>query len=347
MKYSSYIIYPLIILVLLHLTGCTDNSSVKKIKVTEFPLNSNLTFLQESKDDIFKYAYIDIKLVDDYVVVVDRKSDVVLHFLDKNSLDYSFSKVSSGNGPNEISISGPLQVKGNNLFLLDKGKKQFYQYNINKLNFQDPLLPDKIYNPQIKAINDVKIIEPNSIIVSGWVDDGLIWMLDSVGSKKMVIGDIPTGCPIGYSNIGYFNISHHFRIDLYPNYKRFIVSSIFSDKLRVFNISGKEEINITGPDTIIPTFNLKNNSCSNPGETKLGYLDVEVKEKYVYGLYYGYSQIAMGKTCRIFVFKHSGKPVACFNLDRNIKAFDVDEENGIFYTLQLKPNIVFKYKYDI
>jgi len=121
---------------------------------------------------------------------------------------------------------------------------------------------------------------------------------------------------------------------------------MFSDKLQVFNVSGKELFNITGPDTIIPTFNLQTNSCSNPGGTELGYFDVEVKEKYIYGLYYGHSQVAEGKTCSVFVFKHNGKPLARFNLDANVKAFDVDEKNGIFYTLQLKPNKVLKYKFD-
>lgn len=335
-------------------TSCkkNNNSNIKTIEVNEFPFTINIYPFQESKDDIFNFGYVDLKLIDDYIVVADHKSDKMLRFLDKKSLNYLFSEVSKGKGPNELLLSGPLQVKENSLFLLDEIKKQLYQYDINKLNSQDFFIPERKYNISITAIVDAKLIEPNSILVSGWIDDGLVCIYDSLGSKKKAFGNVPDGCPKGYHNTGYFNRSNLLRINLFPNNRSFIVSSLFSDKLQVFTTSGIESFDIIGPDFTTPKFIYKNNYFIIDDNSKFGYVDVEVKEKYIYGLYSGFSQTEMMKgkvlASSIFVFKHNGTPIGRFNLDRDIKAFDIDETNGLFYMLQLKPtNQIFKYRYEI
>gem|GEM_PF-2248710 len=342
----NYYIKSFTILLLLTISGFTDKTSVKRILVKEFPVNNHLTIVQESKDEIFNHAYVDLKVINDYIVVIDRKSEEILHFLDKKSLNYLFSKVSNGKGLNEISLPGPMQLVGEKLFLLDVGKKQFFQYDIKTFNNQSPLIPERIYNIPITNVIDTKLIEPNSIIVSGWIDDGLLWVYDSLGTKKEVIGEFPEGCPDEFDNKGYYNIVNHFRIDVFPDNKKYIISSIFSDKLQVFNHHGVEIINIIGPDNIKPEFIFQKRSCMMVENNNLCYIDLVVKEKYIYGLYYGYSQMTMDIPCSILVFNHGGKPLARFYLDKNIKAFDVDEEKGIFYTLQLSPNKVYKYEYE-
>lgn len=349
----NHAILLLISLILLSCNTKYKDKEVKKCTVKKFPATINITAFQESKDDIFNYAYVDLKLSKDYVIVVDRKSDEILRFLDKENLNLLFSKVPKGRGPNEILLPGTLQLKGDTLFLLDKVKKQLHQYDLKKLTSHVHFTPDKIYNIPILSVVDAKIIEPNNILVSGNVDEGLVCSIDTLGSKIKVFGNAPDGYPNGYNNVGYFNVSNIFRIDLFPKSEGFIVSSLFSDKLQIFNKYGKETMNITGPDFIMPKFNLIKNQFLIDEESKFGYVTVVIKEKYIYGLYSGLSQKEMKNhdkypTSSILVFKHNGTPKKRFNLDKDIKTFDVDEENGIFYTLQLNPsNKIFKYKYEI
>lgn len=350
MKYYNFIKYLFVILLCYILTSCTDNS-INIRKVDGFPFALDIFPFEESEDDILKYAYI-LRIIGDKIIVTERKSDTILTFLDKESLNFLYSKISKGKGPNEILLPGRLQVKGDTLFLLDQVRKQLHQYDINKLSKQNPLLPERIYNIPLTGVVDVKYIDANSLIVSGFVDDGLVCILDSTGIIKEVIGNIPEGCPPGYTNTGYFNASNIFHIEMFPDNNSFIISSMFSDKLQIFNLNSKESFNIIGPDYTIPKFNLRNNYFIIDDDCKFGYYDIVLTENYIYGLYSGFSQTEMKKVkvapSSIFVFKHNGKPVGRFNLDRDIKAFDVDEKNGVFYTVQLNPqNKIFKYKYEI
>ena len=350
---TFYIKYSIISVIAIFLFAkCTyQKLNDNDIKIKKFPFEIDIVPIQESKDDIFNYAYVDIKIINDYVVVVDRKSDIILRFLDKNSLSYLFSKISKGRGPNEILLPGAMQVKGDTLILIDKIKKQFLIYDINKIHEDKLLKPVNSHEINMTAINDIKMINQNRFIISGDISDGLVCLYDSMGSKTGVVGEPPAGYPTGYANIGYFNSSHKFRIETFPHKNCFLVSSMFSDKLQIFCNNGSDNFQITGPDNIVPKFNFKSNYIVIDDESKLGYLDVVIKNKYIYALYLGYSQTEMMNsahiTTSIYVFKHNGKPVGQYNLGRNIKCFDVDEKNGYFYTLQLNPNKIFKYKYEM
>lgn len=331
-----------ILILIIGLTGWKSESSIKMIKVNEFPINRDLTYIKKSTNQAYKHLWTDIKLIDKYIVLVDRKSKSALHFIDKENFNYLFSKISIGGGENNISLAGPLQVKGNYLMLVDIIKKQLYQYDIRKLDSTDLFIPEKKYNIPINGITDGKYINPNRIIASGGMENGRVCLYDSAGLIIQGIGSIPDSCPDNH--LFLCNIRNKFRIELFPNNRDFLISSMYSDKLQIF-INNIERININGPDSINRDFHFQIRACMLPS-IKFGYIDVVVKDKYIYGLYSGNLR-DVKQVSSVLVFKHNGDPVARFTLDKYVKSFDVDEEKNLIYAINFNPNGVYMYSFDI
>ncbi len=69
----KHIVYFFSLILLIILTNCNVNNtkSVNTIEVNDFPFTDSISSLQHSRDDIFNYAYVDLKLFEEYVLVVD------------------------------------------------------------------------------------------------------------------------------------------------------------------------------------------------------------------------------------------------------------------------------------
>nr|WP_275110000.1 BF3164 family lipoprotein [Labilibaculum sp. DW002] len=75
-------------------------------------------------------------------------------------------------------------------------------------------------------------------------------------------------------------------------------------------------------------------------ESCTGFLDVVSKDDFIYALYSGRTRKEFGMEAymgnKIFIFTHSGVPVEYYELDVDIRTFDVDE-NGTIYALTINP----------
>ena len=74
-----------------------------------------------------------VELNEDILILMDLVSDsMYYHFLDYSNLSYLYSAVKRGQGPNEVILSTPFQLKDDKAYFLDGARSKLYTYSYSK-----------------------------------------------------------------------------------------------------------------------------------------------------------------------------------------------------------------------
>lgn len=318
----------------------------KDLEIKEFPKSLQLNSKMESDEGILVSAYSDMQLYGNYLLVLDNRSDSIIKFFDKSNLKYLFSRIPKGKEPNEIRHIETMQVRDKKIFLFNNLDNQFIGIDLLNLINDNYSIPESSINIDLPYAYDCNLTNSDKLIASGGTKDCILYVYDTSGNILNKVGQNPDKSPEGFTRVEYFNSLNKFRIEPFPNKDQFIISSWFSDKVQVFSETGQGIYNLIGADKISARFDYSG-GCPIPDSIKFGFYDIIISKKFIYGLYSGYYQMDQNQTTSVMIFSHKGKAIARFELGKNLKAFEVDEKNGIIYGIQLRPNKIFMYEFEL
>ncbi|MDR0538444.1 MAG: 6-bladed beta-propeller [Tannerellaceae bacterium] len=144
------------LLILITCFSCTYNSEKEKYQDERNNIVNVHNRVKEILiDDVLISFQSAIYMIDNYFIIKDYRSlDNFLHVFDKNNFSYITSVIPRGQGPNEITIPGPIVFNETmrKLYFTDFGKYKIFSYDL------DSLLTNSLYYPNIKMnINDKKV----------------------------------------------------------------------------------------------------------------------------------------------------------------------------------------------
>lgn len=198
-------------------------------------------------DDVLISSSKRLSVVDNYLVVQDYKSfDQLIHFFDRNTLQYLASTGTKGQGPGEIANMGALAWNGikREFYVTDHGHNCIYSFDI------DSVLKNPHYTPSEKYRITNKQFPSKYTYLSDTLSFGLIieptgksGFNQSVGKWNMLTGEIQK---MAYTHPAI----ERKRVDyaLLQEYKIYAEVYAHHDLITINNWDGELVCNVYGPE---------------------------------------------------------------------------------------------------
>ncbi len=284
-----------------------------------------------------------VEMVGEHLIVLeDRRISPelpLIHIIDINNWGYFKSKGVIGFGPGEIP-STTLIEKGfddHTFFVYSSMDKVLSKFNINDSNRYSI---DQFKQPaDVNSIIKMFPLTDSTYIGISTNDSSKIIEFDKEGKRIAEYGEWQKMPKLKeFSNFNHFVLNQGwFKGD--RELGLYVRACIFRDRLEVFNYKSKGFKVIDGPDLNLPEFeNYGPNVPLNiPISNPFRYRDVSFSSRHIYALYGGINDQTIRETGeiarKIFVFSHSGEPLAKLNLDRSIQGLVINEKKGEIYGL--------------
>lgn len=355
MKISKHTI---LIIWLVISSGCNsdietfDNGyAIRHFSKQDFEIHQSLVGTKYLDNDILYPEGIDV--LDKYILVNEFSADTIIHIIDKISLNCVTHKGIYGYGPNET-ISPAWMHKDT------KDSNSFWTYQVNgpkifshfKIDDSSPY-PDRQFQLRDSIYYMMQFTFSSDSIILGTLADGDYKFhefhlngtpLYASGSwSQMVKMDWP-------KNVISSLFSGTVTADEAKRY--FVMASTKIDHLEVYDKQAKKYFGLRGPVDAFPNVTV-DYSAGYPMLLSLGYDNIYgyakaiVGDKYIYGLFSGYTnrQVDMLKEKafdKVLVFEKDGTPFKYIELDYQLRDMAIDDERGLLYglTVDANPNVV-------
>ena len=304
-------------ILLLMVVGCNDkqNSKIECDLVGYIPdIDVNLPYMR------LPYR---VELDNDMLVVMDLVSDSMhYHFLNYSNLSYLYSAGKRGQGPNEIILSTPFQLKNDKAYFLDGARSKLYTYSYSK---------DKL-----EVINEWKLGDSKTTLDFIIVNDSNVVTQDFSGSNRLL--QITRQNQEGMFSIPTMDEGEGFNAELAYIWRSFMaynddlgkvaLATQFGDVIEIYDLENKSSEVGVG-DKGMPK--------NNQGQIE-GFCDVKWIDNKIYALFSGRLRADLIRKSEegkkeptggniIKVYDENGKFLEMYHLDTYINGFTIDKQN--------------------
>ena len=277
----------------------------------------------------------------------------LIHIIKKSDLNYIIGKGVIGYGPNEIADADVYDPGfSDSTFwinsIISKKLAKFNLYNDSKLSeleFRQPVsmqLATKVFN----TVDSTFICHVSTDAYNFVEFDRSGNRIGGYGLKKPIKRVINDGSMTNNFIIAQVNKGI---LKKDPFTQIYVKAGIYTDRLDIFNYQTKKIIQINGPRTELPDFEIvgsgNNIGPAFPRDLAYGHRDIDFSKRYIYDLYGGYSEVAYRKTeilaKTVYILTKKGEMVARLDLDKSVISITVDEKLGKIYgiTTDKEPGI--------
>ena len=322
-----------------------SNESQEYIHYEAFPLEKSLKGeIVNLPEDLFCAFPSQIELYDSVVLILDQEApNRGVHKLSYPGFDRMGSLGEKGKGDREYIYLTRMDIRGDDLYLLDPVSSKFLVYDLNV---------NDIYPKRVEKFNSVSssllsaMVIDDSIIVSGDIDSKKFLLFQSYSGKLL---DSVLVKEKTEKEDRELTASSLYDLKLSSDHKDFLAAATKSGEvIYIYNTKTKEGNCIVGPNGF-PDYGITDDGHSRLGEIE-GFMDIKIYGDYIYAIFSGRSAIealrsdALGGKC-IYVFDKTGTPVIKYELDREICSFCVDVSRKILYGLDPnRENFIVSYK---
>ncbi len=345
MKDTSPILYSLLLAAFL-LAGCSRESKQTYPVYGKFPEEISLTSRSFEIDTImFRYPYRVRRSGEDIFMFDLHNVDYFYHLFRFEDPDYryttSFGK--RGEADDEIIVADDIRIGENGeIWTLSDPKKQLWRYGREEDGQFTKQEVVHLSDSLIQLWNFV-IYDDSTFILPDYRNNSRFMMIDRQGSLVKRMGTLPTvkntrllaENPLLLGN-PWFNYIHY-------NPRNGILASVtqLGEVLEIYDLKNDTIIIKYGPGGE-PRFEDQNGFGAPVRESISGFIEVKVTDNYIYAVFNGRTFQEMVRAPQrieggnnIYVFDFAGNPVRRYLLDCYIMGFDVDEERGVIYALDL------------
>ncbi|WP_281989364.1 BF3164 family lipoprotein [Aquimarina aggregata] len=317
------------------------------IKITDSDFKEDISLVSESLPYMTDQLILPgrLLLLDDFLIVTERKSDKTLHVIDLKTEKYMGMFVNKGEGPNEIRSPWTVSKIDNTSFIIaDFRQRKYLCYTIDELmNSSIPFLEEKL---EQNGITDNLYYNKNL--------DKLFYSGTFTENHMLFEKELTSGKIIGHSTLLDANGSlNNIEVKNHLSFKQshsnsdntfFAFTYAFAPVVETFDINTKMLKTITLPHTNEPIYK---SVIHKDGSTSVGvinktiteFCDVYMSDNYIYALYSGKTiGEKKSKTSIIYVFDLELNPIKKYNLDAEIQYFEVKDDT-IIYGLDFETDI--------
>jgi len=346
-------------LLILSFISCTKNEEYfypENIDEITFDLKGE-KYVYDTLKSPYRLFLIDNKLfaTQDTKVNFDEP---MIHVFDRKTLERIGSIGQNGLGPNEMLFASHLDIDSSDstLIVFDGRNKRLSKFDLSLLfdkrlvadrqtilpsNMTDAYKTYRASDTSYMSISAQKKFIFNQYDLSGnWIKGYGSW--PDVSNEKQLVGfsDMERNYLLGSINSGWYK--KQIGGDWYA------LAMNYRDRIELFNYKTKELKSIKGPDIKdeIQPFKIAGSGTGLGGaygwDANFTYRDITFKDKCIYALYGGHSQLDYQETNiiakTIFVFSYDMKLKSKLQLDKSVVALEVDEELGKIFTITTDEN---------
>jgi hypothetical protein len=271
------------------------------------------------------------EIIGDYLVLLDRKSKKPFHVVNLLNKEYIGAYGNSGQGPGEVLIPWKISNLNNTLITYDVGGKKILGFDIDSLiNNSSSKFEKKINEKGI--CSSVALVENDIFYTSELESKSRLTKLDTLN------GNISTYGSLLYNSrqVADHNLGQACRSNMSSLKDKIVISYILAPYLEIYDIKNDTWKHILTMDNFAPIFTEElvgdYKKFKTKKETRLGFLDISMTDKYIYMLYSGEvmhdHKNDVGNT--ILVFDYQGNPQTQYKLDKFITTFQVYNDNLIY-----------------
>lgn len=282
----------------------------------------------------------------------------MIHVFDRKTLKYLGALGKNGLGPNEMLFTSHLDINpyDTTLLVFDGRNKRISTFSFNQvaekrlLAQEQTVLPTKMFeayktykasDSTYLSISAQKEYMFNEYDLEGnWINGYGLWPEPANNKQLSDFRGMERSYFLGLMNGGWYR--KKFGGDWYG------LAMNYRDRIELFNYKTKELRSIEGPEIVdeIQPFRFVGSGESLMGtyswDAQYTYRELVFKNKYIYALYGGHSQVDYERTGiiskTIFVFSYNTELIGKIELDRSVLALEVDEELGKIYTITTDEN---------
>lgn len=333
-----------IFLLLIVLYACS-NESQQYIHYESFPQEKALKGeIVDIPQDLFCTLPSQIELHDSMILILDRESpNRAVHKLSYPGFNRLGSLGEKGKRDQEYIYLTKMDIKGDELYLLDPVSSKFLVYDLNTNN---------IYPKRVE-----KFIAASNPLLSATVIDDSLMVSGDINSKKFLLFQSFSGKLLDsvlikektQKKVQEFKASSLYDLNLSYDHRNLLAAATKSGEvIYIYNTITKKGNCIVDPNGF-PDFGKTEDGHILLGKVE-GFMDIKIYGDLIYAIFSGKSALEVirlesigGKY--IFVFDKTGTPVIKYELDQEIFNFCVDVSRNILYGLN--PNsehIIVSYK---
>jgi hypothetical protein len=279
----------------------------------------------------------------EYFTLVDIKNHLVIRRFGKE-----------GKGPNEFLQPLDLHLNKNSglLTTFAAGNQSVVSICLDSLILQGNFIVDQM-NMLSHGLftRGIRLNGNNPIYVGIGLFENAKYRILNASDENVVIdlGNIYNPPNQNYDNT-ILGMVFQGRLKAHPNEEKFVYCSSANDLLEIIDLKLQEVSERF--ESYYPKFSVHNGRMRFEKDNKTGYMDVAETKEYIYCLYSGrsdneYSGLSL-KANNIYVFDWNLNPIICYELDYEITAIKVTEDDQKLYSFALnKDDIMTLIQWDL
>jgi hypothetical protein len=289
---------------------------------------------------------------DSLLIIIDQKTDKLIHFFKKKDFSYISSALPAGRGPGEYAfIEFFNQITDSTIWIYSPQTECLVLYNIDSL--MQNIHPNidilyKIPKSELRICQQIFYISDTVVCGLSTNGKGRIFFWNPVSEKTRFVKNFPLlpkfdpDQPLSYLGNLYYGFS-----GLKPDKTKIAVAMDKFKRIDVFRTDGSNDFSLIFPEYKKPKYVNPNNSKEFFEGNVLQYIMIYVSDNYIYALYFG--ELPSDKPFYakyIHVFDWEGNAVTKYELDIPIFSFVVDEKMHTIYGVRIfddQPIVSFKY----
>lgn len=332
------IIKLLFLIVITSLYSCKENDKIysnKEIKFYSINDFENIDSLYSQKMNNISDSLVtpvEIEVVGNYLVLLDRKSKRPLHLINHREEKYLGAYGIKGQGPGELAIPWKISDYKDSLLVYDAAGKKILGFNI------DSLMKGR------KPFFEKKVNEKGICSAIQFIDDNLYYTDEIESEKRLLKLNMVNNKISGYGSL----LNNHQNIEGYNwgqvcrgtmDYKKntFAITYLLAPFFEIYNKDDNTWTSIMAIDNFPPIFIEekmgKYKKFVTTKNTKLGFLDVSMSDNYIYFLYSGQKMEHNNKADEgsiVLVFDYKGNPKKYYNLNEPISELQILNDTIIY-----------------
>jgi hypothetical protein len=293
-----------------------------------------------------------ITFIDSLLYVVDKSLDSVIHLFDVKNNIYMGLRIGRGQGPGELVTSGYIYPSpdGKFIWVYDLTLRRLVKYD--KINFK---------KKSIKVIENIRFTKDISIRNPRWITDSLFvcTRADSYKERFLFFDKHLNSKPV-YNprflfkrNIPDFVLNEIFSVllNIKPDRSKIVLAGGYFDCIEIYSSNGELLNLLKGPENEFRFHYNKQRTNDTKrviksDESKRAYIGLVCTNERIYALYSGKERrdkTDYSNSNIIYSFDWNGNPLTKYELDCQIIAFDVDENNRKIYAIEMMDSMIISF----